>query len=117
MRVLPLPPVRNSNPPDGQTAALLHTILLTLNDSTTQGETLAVPPVEGEPPSNAATAIRLFYLGTLVSMLATFFATLAGECLTNYLLQGGGGVPAIYCSAGRQPKIGRTQELAIRSPH
>ena len=75
--------------PNKQSAALLRTILLTLNQSAIPGETLAVPPIEGNPPSEIVTTACLMYVNLLVSLLAAFVAMLGKRWLNTCGIQAG----------------------------
>ena len=76
--------------PNEQSAALLRAILLTLNQSALPGETPAVPPVQGNPPSEIVTATCLMYASLLISLLAAFVAMLGKQWLNRYLRNSGG---------------------------
>jgi hypothetical protein len=78
--------------PNEQSAALLRAILLTLNQSAIPGETPAIPPVQGNPPSEIVTATCLMYASLLISLLAAFVAMLGKQWLNRYLRNSGGSV-------------------------
>ena len=72
--------------------ALLHAILLTLNQSAIPGETPTVPPVQQNPPSEIVTVTSLMYASLLVSLLAAFVAVLGKQWLNRYLRNSGGSI-------------------------
>ena len=76
--------------PNEQSIALLHAILLTLNQSAIPGETPVVPPVQDKPPSEIVTATTLMYASLLISLLAAFVAMLGKQWLNWYLRNSGG---------------------------
>ena len=73
-----------------QSAALLHSILLSLNNSTIRTESIVVLPVQENPPSEIVTATALLYASLLISLLAAFIAMLGKQWLNRYLRHAGG---------------------------
>ena len=76
--------------PNEQSAALLHAILLTLNQSAILNESPTVPPVQENPPSEIVTITGLMYASLLISLLAAFTAMLGKQWLNRYLRNAGG---------------------------
>jgi hypothetical protein len=76
--------------PNEQSAALLRTILLTLNQSAIPSETATVPPIQEDPPSEIVTVTGLMYASLLISLLAAFVAMLGKQWLNRYLRNAGG---------------------------
>ena len=76
--------------PNQQSVAILHLILLTLNQSAVLNETLTVPPVRGNPPSEIVIVSVLTYASLLISLLAAFTAMLGKQWLNRYLRHVGG---------------------------
>jgi len=69
---------------------LVSAILLTLNRSAILGDTSAVPPVQGDPPSEIVTVTCLMYANLMISLLATFVAMLDKQWLNRYPRNSGG---------------------------
>ena len=76
--------------PNQQSVAILRLILLALNQSAILNESLAVPPVQGNPPTEIVTASGLMYASLLISLLAAFVAMLGKQWLNRYLRHVGG---------------------------
>ena len=73
-----------------QSAALLRTILLTLNRSAIPGENPTIPPIHEDTPREITVASCLMYASLLVSLLAAFVAMLGKQWLNRYLRHAGG---------------------------
>ena len=94
--------------PNQQSAAVLRLILLTLNQSAIPNESLAVPPVQEDPPPEIVTASGLMYSSLLISLLAAFVAMLGKQWLNRYLRHAGGSM--IERCGDRQRKCDGLQE-------
>ena len=69
--------------------ALLHAILLTLNQSTISDKTPVSLSAQGGPCSEVVTATCLLYASLLLSLLAAFIAMLGKQWLNRYLRHAG----------------------------
>ena len=98
--------------PSDQTAALLRAILLTLNHSAIQNQTLAVPTIPQNPPSEIVTATSLLFASLLISLLAAFIAMLGKQWLNRYLRHSGGSM--VERCGDRQIKCDGLQKWPFR---
>jgi hypothetical protein len=99
--------------PNDQSAALLRAILLTLNQSAIPGETAAVLPVQGDPPSEIVAVTCLMYASLLISLLAAFVAMLGKQWLNRYLRNSGGSM--IERCGDRQRKYDGLEKWPLHS--
>ena len=95
--------------PNEQSAALLHAILLTLNQSAIPGDSPTVPPVQAGPASETVTTSCLMYASLLMSLLLALIAMLGKQWLNRYLRNSRGSM--IERRGGRQRKCDGLKKL------